>query len=342
MRAIRWCLVGAVLAVAVCSVLGPGAGAASAGTLPEGQLWAERPRLPWDEQPVSKGEWARCLDAKFDLSRRGKVGETRRYRIHRENVMYDSIGHPANRMVADGTVERVLLREAEPGWWTERFTWTQFAAQQGQGPTEAPTPEEVPGAAGLSYEFSPKSFDYVNIPADFSGIQNPMAAYLIKVMGMDFSGFDALANTLRIAFRDRVQIGMTKIEPRWQQGADITQATSKDTAGRYRLGEMTVSVMGITRRNGEPCALIWFGAEGNDVSHDFSAGPMAMNFHGTEHFWGELAVSLKDGHVVGGELRGPLPWVMKMGMNGEEPKQMPVAGVIQQVSLWEIPVETAK
>jgi hypothetical protein len=342
MRANRWSSVGAVLAVVVCSMLGPRAGAASAGALPEGQLWAERPRLPWDEEAVTKGQWAKCLDAKLDLSRRGKVGETRRYRIHRENMMYDPIGRPASRMVADGTIERVLLRETEPGRWTERFTWTQFAAGQGQGPTEAPVPQEVAGAAQLSYEFSPKTFGYVNIPADFSGIQDPVAAYLIKVVAMDLSGFDALANTLRTAPDEPVQIGMTKVEPRWQQGIDITQATSKDTAGRYRLGEMTVSVMGITRRNGEPCALIWFGAEGNDVSHDFSAGPMAMSFHGTEHFWGEMAVSLEDGHIVGGELRGPLPWVMKMGMNGEEPKQMPVAGVIQQVSLWEIPAEAAK
>ncbi len=342
MRAIRWCLVGAVLVVAVGSALGSWPGAASAGTLPEGQLWAERPRLPWDEQPVSKGDWAKCLDAKLDLTRRGKVGETRRYRIHRENVMYDPIGRPANRMVADGTIERVLLRETEPGWWTERFTWTRFSAGQGQGPTDVPALQEIPGATGLSYEFSPKTFDYVNIPADFSGIQDPIAAYLIKVIAMDFSGFDALANTFRTASGEPVQIGMAKVEPRWEQSTDITQATSKDTAGRYRLGEMTVSVMGVTRRNGEPCALIWFGAEGNDVSHDLSAGPMAMNFHGTEHFWGEMAVSLRDGHIVGGELRGPLPWVMKMGMNGEEPKQMPIAGVIQQVSLWEIPAETTK
>jgi hypothetical protein len=339
MQTVRWCAVSLVMVLAVC---GAGWSAAPEGAGTQDQLWTVRPVLPWDQQTVAEGDLAKVLNAPLDLSRRGKAGETRRYRIHRENVMYDPIGHPANRMVADGTIERVLLREAEPGLWTERITWTQFAAAYTQTPDQAPVPKEVPGAAGLSYEFSPETFDYVNIPADFGGIQDPMSAYLIKVMAMDFSGFDALANTLRIAPGGQVQVGTTEVEPRWQQTTEITQPAGKDRAGRYRLGEMTVSVMGITRRSGEPCALIWFGAEGNDVSHDLSAGPMTMSFHGTEHFWGELAVSLNDGRVVAGELRGPLPWVMKMGMNGEEPEQVPVAGVIQQVSLWEVPAKAAK
>ncbi len=332
-RATRWsCGV-----LCVLTLLAGAAWAAEPGDkLPEGQLWMQRPTLPWDEQAVKQGAWAKVLDQRFDITRRGKVGQTRRYRIRRENVMYDKIGHPVNRMLADGEVERTLLKETEPGVWTEQMTWVKFGAQQTQDPREVVTPRDVPGAAGLSYEFAPKTFDYVNIPADFSGIQDPLAGYLMKVVAMDFTGFDALANLARSASAGGLTIGATKLEPRWQNAIDITQTARKETATQYHLNDLMASVAGVTRRGGEPCLLIWFAAEGNDVVTDFSAGPVTMKGHGTEHFWGELAVSLQDGRVVGGELRGPLPWVMEMGLNGEAPKEMPIAGVIQQVSVWEV------
>lgn len=338
----RWRCVGLAVVLAVCGMLGVALAAEEVQDAPMGQLWTERPVLPWDSQAVGEGDWAGLLDAKLDISRRGKEGETRHYRIRRENVMYDRIGHPASRTLAQATIERRLLRETEPGWWAERVTWTDFKAHSTQAPGEVPAPQEVPGAAGLSYEFLPKAFDYVNIPADFSGIADPMAAYLVKVMAMDLMGFDALTTALRDRSGDAVQVGMTSIDPRWQQGIDITQPTSVDPAGRYLLNELIVSVAGVTRRGGQPCLLVWFAAEGNDVNHDFSAGPVTMKFRGTEHFWGEMAISLRDGHVVGGELRGPLPWKMEMGMGGQPPQEMPVFGVIQQVSVWEVPAPPAQ
>jgi hypothetical protein len=339
MRAVYWC--GVAMAVLLCVTGAAWAADPEPAKVPAGQLWSARPVLPWDGQPVAAGQWAPLLDAKLDISRRGKAGEIRRYRIHRENVMYDRVGQPASRMVAEATIERTLLRESQPGWWTERITWTQFAAAQTQGPEAMPVPAEVPGAAGLSYEFDPKAFDYVNIPADYSRIQDPMGGYLMKVLGMDLTGFDALLHVLRRSFGDTVQIGDTKLEPRWQEGLDITDAAAQKTVTSYQLSDMVVSAAGVTRRSGEPCLLIWFAAEGNDVKSDLGAGPVTMRFHGTEHFWGELAVSLNDGRVVGGELRGPIPWRMEMGMNGQPPAEMPVYGVVQQVSVWEVPATAA-
>lgn len=343
MRAACWYgVLWLALVLVVCAVLAVAKPTLAAeGPAATGQLWTERPVLPWDEQAVGKGEWASLLDRKLDLSRRGKAGETRRYRVRRENVMYDRIGQPLTRMLAEGLVERTLLRETEPGVWTERITWLKFASHNTQVPGEVPAPQEVAGAAGLSYEFAPKTFDYVNIPADFSRIQDSMAAYLIKVMAMDYTGFDALAAMVRPGAA-ATGIGATHIEPRWQQGIEITRPAAADTVGRYLLSEMIAAVAGVTRRNGEPCALIWFAAEGNNVEHDFTTGPVTMKFRGTEHFWGEVAVSLRDGRVVGGELRGPLPWRMEMGLGGEAPKEMPTYGVVQQVSVWEVPAERAK
>ncbi len=194
------------------------------------------------------------------------------------------------------------------------------------------------GAAGLSYEFAPKTFDYVNVPADFGRIQDPMAAYLMKTVAIDYTGFDALAAMVRPGAA-ATGIGATEIAPGWQQGIEITRSTATDPVGRYLLSEMTAAVAGVTRRNGEPCALIWFAAEGNNVAHDFATGPVTMRFEGTECFWGEVAVSLRDGRVVGGALRGALPWRMEMGLGKEAPKEMPVYGVVGQVSMWEVPAE---
>jgi hypothetical protein len=125
--------------------------------------------------------------------------------------------------------------------------------------------------------------------------------------------------------------------PRWEQTLAIGKATKQGEAGQYRLGELIVSAAGVTRRNGEPCLLLWFSADGNEVRQDVSNEQMTMRLHGTEYFRGEMAVSLLDGHVVAGELFGPLPWVMEMGFGGQPPTEQPAAGVIQQVSLWEVP-----
>ncbi len=72
--------------------------------VPTGQLWTKRPVPLWDGQAVGKGDWASLLDRKLDLSRRGKAGETRRYRIRRENLMYDRIGQPLTRTLTEGLV----------------------------------------------------------------------------------------------------------------------------------------------------------------------------------------------------------------------------------------------
>jgi len=311
--------------------------ARAGGQLPEGQVWAVPLVLPWDEQAVKSADWSQFLDRKLDLTRKGKAGETRWYEFRRENLMYARIGTPMNRMVAQGRVKRTLQREEQPGWWRERVEWTSFSVAQTQGATDAPAVQEIPGARGIGFDFFPKQFDYVNIPADFSGTGNDLSGYLMKVASMDTMGFDAIAMSVREASKDAVQIGQTTRMARWQESTHIGQVTKEGEAGQYRLGEMAVSVAGITRRNGEPCLVVWFQVDSSDVKQDVSSEQMTMRMHGTEYFRGEMAVSLLDGHVVAGELFGPLPWVMEMGFGGQPPKEQPIAGVIQQVSLWEVP-----
>jgi len=332
-------LVGA--AVAAAGLAGYAHGAASGQAAPQaaqiaqGQVWTYAPAMPWDKLAVKDEQWSKLLDQQFDLTRRGQAGEKRTYLIRRENLMHDRLGRPVNRMVAEARIVRTLLSAEQPGYWTERIEWQRFAAGQSQGPGDSPVLQESEQARGLSYEFSPHKFDYVNIPGDFGRIGNEMTGYLMKVVGMDFSGFDALL----LAVRDTLgkpEIGDAHQERRWEQATEIGRPSGAGTAGRYQLGEMRISVAGITRRNGEPGLLIWFSAEGNEVKQDMGNDQFRMRLHGTEYFRGEMAVSLLDGHILGGELFGPLPWVMEMGMGGQALKEMPIAGVMQQLSLWEV------
>jgi hypothetical protein len=106
--------------------------------------------------------------------------------------------------------------------------------------------------------------------------------------------------------------------------------------GRYQLGEATTTVAGITRCLGVPCALIWNSAEGNSVEQKTSSPQFTMHMDGTEYFRAELAVSLLDGHIVAAEVWGPVISVIELGLSKQQAKELPNAGVLQQVSLWEV------
>jgi hypothetical protein len=321
----------------------PAAAAETPAALPDWQVWSQAPLFPWDDQAAATSPYSQALNAKLDLTRRGKAGDARVYRIRRENLQYDRAGKPLTRMVAEGTIRRTLLREESPGTWVERFAWERFAVANTSSPTEMPVPVEQPRAKGISYEYSPSHYDYVNVPADWSQVQDEMAGYLMKVIAMDFSGFDAVLLGAREKFGADLTIGKTDRAARWSEPMKIGKTNSSDTAAHYRLGEMVTTVAGLTRRSGEPCVLLWFSADGNDLVQDVSTPQVTMRARGTEYFRGEVAVSLRDGRVVGGEIFGPLPWVLEMGIGGQPAKEQPAAGVIQEVSVWEVlPTPTAE
>jgi len=343
----KWCTLLAALGTVSCLLLcGPGlaeqpaAGTApapaAAAQLPEGQPWAIPIVLPWDDQEAQGGDWSRALNAKQDMTRRGKAGETHWYEFRRENVNYSRIGKPLSRLVAQGRLKRTLLQEEQPGQWRERVEWDRFAVVNTQSGTEVPEPKELPTAAGIGFDFVPTQFDFVNIPADFSRVGDEMGGYLLKIVSIDTMGFDALALAIRGEFHGAARIGDLARVPRGQVNMSIKKVTQEGEATDYRLGELVVSVAGITRRNGEPCLLLWFSADGNDVKQDLGNPQMTIRMSATEYFRGEMVVSLLDGRIVAGELFGPLPSLIEIGMGGEPPKEVPIFGVIQQVSLWEV------
>jgi hypothetical protein len=299
-------------------------------------VWGEMPIQPWDETLVDAAGWSQRLNRKIDLTRKGRAREQRRYVIRRQNLTLDRQGKVINRTISEGTVRRALLREVEPGLWSDRTEWERFAYVQSSGPTDAPKPQEQEKARGIAYEFSPRTFDALNPPGDFARLADPLVSYAMKVVAMDIAGFDAFVLGMRDRFGKGLQIGSTIRSRGWERGQKIGQPSGKEVTGGYQLGETTTMVAGITRRGGEPCVLLWFSAEGNAVQQEMDNPQFTFRMQGTEYFRGTLAVSLVDGHIVAGELWGPLPMRLELGIGGQPPREQPIAAVLQQVSLWEV------
>ncbi|HUU38719.1 MAG TPA: hypothetical protein VMW46_11030 [Candidatus Desulfaltia sp.] len=330
-----------LLAVMVAPAAGQSGQAESRPPKGESKIWGWWPLVPWDDQPVKAPAWAKVLNEPIDLTRKGKAGDKLRYQIKRINLTVDREGKVLNRMVAEGRISRTLLREAEPGIWVERCVWEKFAAAQGMGPNDYPVPQDMLGDKTISFEFSPRTFDYINPPGDFDSIGPEVFGYMLKVLTMDAAGWDSVLLALRDEFGGKVRIGdsqrNTEFEP-W----DISRVGGEGSVGQYHIGEMQLSVIGLTRFQGEPCVLIWISMEGNRVTQKMDTPEVALDMKSTEYFRGEIAASLLDGHLVAIEVWGPLPCVMEMGFGGQPPKEQPIGAIIQQISMWEIPAEPKK
>ena len=335
-RGRRWWY-GVMIGVALPLSGGLAAAATPAGSAQvEGQVWPETPVQPWDETAATGEPWADVLNQSFSLTRRGRAGERHRYQFRRQNLLLDREGRTVQRTLFEGTVRQTLQEEREPGLWAERIEWERFGMGQAQGPTDRPVVKDVAGARGFAFDYYPPTFDYLNPPGDYAKLGDPMTGYGLKVAMMDVAGFSALVMGVREDPKRPVRIGETRAAPRWQQGLAIKPGSGAGVGGDYRLGVLTVSVAGLTRRSGEPCVLLWFTAEGNEVTQDTENPQLTMRMRGTEYFRGTLALSARDGHVVGGELWGPLPATLVMGFGGQPATEQPSSGFMQQVSLWEI------
>jgi hypothetical protein len=307
----------------------------------ESKIWGRWPLVPWDAQPVKDPAWAKVLNEPIDLTRKGKAGDKRFYEIKRINLTVDREGRVLNRMVAEGRISRTLLREAEPAVWVERCVWERFAAAQGMKPDDYPVPQDLLGDKTIAFEFSPRTFDYINPPGDFDSVGPEVFGYMLKVLTMDAAGWDSVLLTLRDEFGGKVRIGDTQRNTEFEPW-DISRIGGEGSVGQYHIGEMQVSVVGLTRFHGEPCVLIWISMEGNRVIQKMDTPQVTLDMKSTEYFRGEIAASLLDGHLVAVEVWGPLPCVMEMGFGGRPATEQPIGAIIQQISMWEIPATSKK
>jgi len=334
------------LGIAVLFLMGA-AGAGSLSAPPGGQADGGKPAAPapfrwplevvrpWDEAAVRPSAWSDALNAACDLRLRGRAGQEHLYRIWRQNVAYDQYGRPFSATVSSAECRHTLLRETGPGRWVQKIAWESFAYGESSSPGGEPKARAFEKARGIAYEYDPATFDPLNPPGDFGRLGEPLAAYALKVLGMDTAMFDSLPLAFVRPSGDGVGIGVSAGSAGPASTAAIGKGGTGEVSGSYGLAGSTVSVAGLTRCLGQPCALILYSSEGNSIKQDMGSGPGAMRMEGTEYFRGSMAVSLLDGHVVAGELSGFIPMVM--AVPGQAPTASPVLGVLQQVSLREVP-----
>jgi hypothetical protein len=289
---------------------------------------------PWGETPVGPSPWAEALNGTFDLRLRGKAGQEHRYEIWRQNVTYDKLGRPVNKTISLATCRHALLRETQPGIWTQKVIWEKFAYGQSISASVDPAPKDIEAARGIAYDYFPPAFDGLNPPGDFARIGEPLAAYALKVLCMDMAMFDSLPLKLTAGKKAGVGIGASAENGGWTDALKIGEKKTREVRGTYQLGGAAVGIAGLTRCQGEPCVLIVYSSEGNTIKQEMGGGPAALRMEGTEYFRGSMTVSLVDGHVVAGELSGFIPMVI--GAPGQASAETPVKGVLQQASLREV------
>lgn len=340
MNDVRRCagLAPVVLLAACAAAAGDESGAAPPV---ESVVWGDAVAMPWDDQRVDGSAEERLLNTAFDLTRRAEPGEVRVYETRRVNITCGPKGEILNRTVSEARVRRTAVEETGPGIWRQRIEWERFAWGMGVGPDQHPEAAEMPGARGIAYDFTPGDFDHVDIPAEFERVGDPMIGYQMKVLAMDVHTWDGLIDTVREKLGPSVNIGAST-RSGFGASATISEVGGAGEVGEYRFGENALTLAGVTRCQGEPCALIWYAADGNGVSQKMSSPAVALEMEGTEYFRALITVSLRDGHLVAGELWGPVVTEMKLGFGGQPPELQPISAIVGSVSIWEVPsTETA-
>lgn len=290
--------------------------------------------LPWDGIPLTSRKDMEVLNLGFDLGRRGRAGEERRYEIRRVNTNLDRVGMPLTRMVIEGTVREILLREVDRGRWEVRFVWERFALGQSTAGS-APAVREVAAARGIDYTVEPSGLDAVNPEADFGRLGPGLEAMLMKVLAVDMHAWNALVLGMRSDIGDTVFIGDVGRLADAPESVDLTGPDTSKSMVTYDFGESRLAVVGLTRRGGEPCVVIWFSMEGSQVIQNIEPPPVTLRMEGSEYFNGMLSVSLLDGRIVAGQLWGVVPSRMSVGLPGQEVEEQPIFAVLQEVVMWE-------
>ncbi|MDX1396295.1 MAG: hypothetical protein R3195_18080 [Gemmatimonadota bacterium] len=271
---------------------------------------------------VQAGEGGGALSEERRLARRGHAGDETTYRIERENLALGDDGSVVSVVSTSGVLVRTLDAEVEPGVWTESVGWLEYRyGQSPAGVTAVPTLVEE--ARGVRYEVDPRADLATWLPAATRQEMTGPPAVMFTVLALDAWSWDAVLHALREVSAGVVTPGDTHSIRGWAEARDVGSAGS-GSLGRYRLGAVEVSVVGLSRCQSETCLRLSFHADANEVSQQLTG----MNISGREYFSGSADFSLSEGALVSGELWGPL--VATFTSNGTA---IPIAAVLQRVTI---------
>jgi len=293
-------------------------------------VWGLRNLPPWlasDRSPdVASTEGAILLD------RRGQPGETRRWFVRRSNLSLGPEGGVTRVGIAEGTVARTLVEEVEVGLWEEEIRWERYAYGEADDPLAETPLREVPEVVGLTYRRGPGT---LGVPADRLAAAAPdVAGPMLQALALDVATWRSPVETLREALGPRVDPGDWTCRP--PDEAALEDLDAEATGLTYQLGESLVAAVGWTVVDGERAALLWFAFEGNRVRQALDLGPDLFSLAGTEYFRGFVALSVEDGRPLAGSLTGPLVSRTRIGPAGTEGQDLPMSGILQEVSFREV------
>lgn len=251
------------------------------------------------------------------LKLRYKVGDQLFYRLTRLNNNFKIDGTKTGEMRVVAYFTRVRLPDDGQGRVQERFTWKSF--QFGQSVTAAPARlTELKEAENFSLVYSVNEEMAIE-KFDFSSLPRTMAGFMFMILSWDAVTFDGLVRpTPALLIPDEAPIG-AEFEDRTGPRDFRFSFPPLVTDSEYSFsGKGWVKLVGLSRVNGVPCALMQAGQLENRVEMNLHLKPLELKTGGFEHFWAQTHLSLEDGRIVRGELVGPVVMAQDVQMAGRE------------------------
>lgn len=276
------------------------------------------PALAQDETPPAAladrsevgGAWA-VLDGPFDLAGLGPGPETRLV-LERANLVVDRRGLVLAREMTSIVLRRVPLADRA----ATRYEFERFTVRRESGASSAQE-REIPLPGGPNLVLDTATFD-LSMIAEVAAPETNAAEF--RVLAIDAVSWDLLLAELKRSAA--VEIGQEVPIPRPAEPQPIP-------GGTYEMGAGSLRVAGLTRVGGEPCLEVRFAIEGSEVSIENAS----VKLDGHEYVRGTVAISLRDGRLVAGEIWGPVVATFRQ----PDGPELPIGGIVQYVTLRETP-----
>lgn len=249
--------------------------------------------------------------AGFSLERRIAPGQLDYYKITRRRLFLDDAGQMTRRVELVGHFRRQVTTNQVAGRYTERIIWgTVWVRDSAETASPALRDERTLAFAdNFSYEgnfqqtFEPASLDLSALPRTPDGLGFASLTWAAH-------WFDRLLSR-ELGLRELTQLGARTFRPATGTPLAIDFKPMIENSS-YTPGDLDAQLVGLTRVDRVPCALLNFTAMGNRLEwHQRGESPIELR--GTEHYWGEAAVALGDGKIMHAELTAAINVVSTAG-----------------------------
>lgn len=260
-------------------------------------------------QAPSQDPFASLPTSGYSLARKDAPGQIDYYKVTRRLLYLNDAGQVTRRVELVGHFQRLVTTKQVAGSYAERIIWGNVWVRDSEQTPPAIGERTLSFADKFAYEdnfqqsFDPASLDLSALPRTQDGL---WFAWLI----WDTHRFDRLLSQ-ELGLRELTQLGARSFRP--STGTSLTlEFKPLLEKSSYSPGELQAQLSGLTRIDRVSCALVDFTVMGNAVElHERATAP--ADLRGTEHDWGQAAVSLTDGKIMYGKLTALLSLVPASG-----------------------------